>query len=370
MISAGDYVIEPPDLWTSRLDASRWGEAIPHVAGQPDGTECWVIDGRPRPELELGPVGALYDERFRRARRVEEIPPEATDLAARRACMDRDGVDVQVLYPGSTGHGGAALAGISDPELEVACCRAYNDWLVETWGSDPRFVPQCLVPVSSVEAARVELERAVGRGHRGAIMHPFPWHVRPDVPHIHDAAWDPVWDALQSLGIPLCWESGTGFVLDVYPGFGDAARSAYTAARRPISGAVAVASFLLGGIAERFPRLKLVFASSSVDWIVFQLENSDWEWESSQLSKEGIPLPSDVFHRQCHVTTWFEKAGLRQRDLIGVDNILWQVGFPASSSTYPGTAAAIERNLAELTDAERRKIVRDNAAALYGIEPA
>ena len=50
-------------------------------------------------------------------------------------------------------------------------------------------------------------------------MPPFPWHVRPDVPHSHDKAWDPFWDVAQSLGVPLCWESGAGFLLDVYPGF-------------------------------------------------------------------------------------------------------------------------------------------------------
>ncbi len=99
----------------------------------------------------------------------------------------------------------------------------------------------------------------------------------------------------------------------------------------------------------------------------FQLENSDWEHHQSQLSKENVPLPTEIFHRQCYVTTWFDKAGFKQRDFIGVDNILWQVGFPQSSSTYPDTAAAVQENLGELPADERDRIVHGNAAKLYGV---
>ncbi|MCH8199657.1 MAG: amidohydrolase, partial [Chloroflexi bacterium] len=45
LISIDDHVQEPPDLWTSRLDAGRWGERIPHIERAADGTERWVADG-------------------------------------------------------------------------------------------------------------------------------------------------------------------------------------------------------------------------------------------------------------------------------------------------------------------------------------
>ena len=369
-VSAGDYVVEPPDLWTSRLPRERWGERIPQVARQADGTQRWVFGGEVREPGCLVRAGALADERFDDPQTWEQVPEAAHSPAARLAAMDRDGVDVQVLYPGAAGHGAEAFASLEDPELEAACCAAYNDWLIETWGRQPRFVPQCVLPIASVEAARAELERSAGRGHRGAVMHPFPWHVRPDVPHVHDKAWDPLWAAIQAAEIPLCWPAGAGsrFMLDVYPGFEPPLRNAFESARRPISNAIAVASFLLGGIAERFPRLKVVFTSSSIDWIVFQLENSDWEWHQSQLHKENVPLPSEVFHRQCFVTTWFERAGFAQREVIGIENILWQSEFPLSTSTYPDSAESIERNLQALSAEERERVLYRNAAALYGIE--
>jgi predicted TIM-barrel fold metal-dependent hydrolase len=370
VVSAGDYVVEPPDLWTSRLPKDKWGDQVPHVASQADGNERWVIGGKVREEAGLVKAGGLSADRFNEPQSWSEVPAAAHDPAQRLKAMDQDGVDVQVLFPNAPGYAADGFAAIQDPALEVACCEAYNDWILETWGKEPRFVPQCIVPISSIEAAKAEIERAVKKGHRGAVMHPFPWHVRPDLPHIHDTAWDPVWATTQDLGIPVCWEAGAGprFMLDIYPGYDSPTRNAFDSVRRPISNAVAAASFLLGGIAERFPRLKVVFSSSSVDWIVFQLENSDWEWRQSQLVKENVPTPSEVFHRQCFVTTWFDKAGLKHRDFIGVDRILWQSEFPLSTSTYPDSAQAIERNFEGMPKDDRDKIVCGNAAALYGIQ--
>jgi len=46
LISADDHVHEHPDVWTSRLPASRWGDRIPHLETTADGTEHWVVDAQ------------------------------------------------------------------------------------------------------------------------------------------------------------------------------------------------------------------------------------------------------------------------------------------------------------------------------------
>jgi hypothetical protein len=46
VISVDDHVQEPPDLWTKSMSQAKWGERIPHLAIQEDGTERWVIDGQ------------------------------------------------------------------------------------------------------------------------------------------------------------------------------------------------------------------------------------------------------------------------------------------------------------------------------------
>ena len=88
MISAADYVIEPPDLWTSRLPSRRWGEAIPHVAMQGDGVERWVIGGKVQCDTPLAQVGALLKERFAEPRSWREVPAAAHTTNARLEAMD------------------------------------------------------------------------------------------------------------------------------------------------------------------------------------------------------------------------------------------------------------------------------------------
>src|SRR5262249_5034000 len=233
-----------------------------------------------------------------------------------------------------------------DEAFELACVRAYNDWLLEVWAAaSPRFVPQCILPVLSVEAARRELERAVKAGHRGAVRPPIPWHNNPGLPHINDRRGDPLWAAAQEAAIPIGWHSGSDdtVMLEVYDGYNRATAQAFASIRRPVSHAIVLANFLLGGIPERFPRLKVVFSAARIDCLPFQIENSDHEWDRSMLIKDGMTIrPSEIFHRQCYVTTWAEKAALdSQRAFIGVDNILWQSEFPLETSTYPSSAAHI-----------------------------
>ena len=79
------------------------------------------------------------------------------------------------------------------------------------------------------------------------------------------------------------------------------------------------------------------------------------------LAKEGMELkPSELFQRQCHVTTWAEKAGMTQREFIGVDNILWQSEFPMETSTWPDSAGFIEKNFEGIPDDHRNKILSGN----------
>ena len=110
-----------------------------------------------------------------------------------------------------------------------------------------------------------------------------------------------------------------------------------------------------------------VFAGSAIDYVPFALEALDHQWERQRLAEnEGFTeRPSEIFHRQCYVTTWKEKVGLRNRNYVGLDRILWESEFPRSTSTYPETTRMIENNFAEVPGEERELILWRNAARLY-----
>jgi predicted TIM-barrel fold metal-dependent hydrolase len=98
------------------------------------------------------------------------------------------------------------------------------------------------------------------------------------------------------------------------------------------------------------------------------LEACDHEWERRHLWTEGVPTrPSDLFRRQLYVAVWFEAHGIDSRNDIGLDKIMWETDFPHNTSTYPDSWTAVERVLANVPEAERRLILWENAARLYGL---
>ena len=368
LISVDDHVVEHPRVWTERLSPSRWGERIPRLIELPDGSERWIADGQPVPLNGVAPVGALLSDRATTPRRWDEVPSAAYDPSARLQAMDADGVDYSVLYPSVAGLAGETFGRLADPDFELACVQAYNDWLIDEWAAaSPRFIPQCILPLYPPTAALRELERAVARGHRGVVYPAIPMHLR-DVPHVNNPEYDPIWDACQSLGIPVCFHAGFSdrVCLPVYEGLSPRVAAALEAVTRPASGVFAVVNVIFSRILQRFPRLQVVFAESGLGWGTFLLEYADHQFEQDHC--EGYELvPSQFFRRQCYFTSWYDPVTPHARH-IGIDRILWGTNFPMATSTWPETRAYLERCVEGLSDDARRRVLSGNAAALYGVQ--
>jgi predicted TIM-barrel fold metal-dependent hydrolase len=81
---------------------------------------------------------------------------------------------------------------------------------------------------------------------------------------------------------------------------------------------------------------------------------------------EGLTTPpSDLFKQHVYVNFWFEKAGIEQRYAIGIENIMWESDYPHIASTYPESWKFVERSLSGVPDSERKKMLYQNAKALY-----
>jgi predicted TIM-barrel fold metal-dependent hydrolase len=367
-ISVDDHVQEHPEIWTQRLSKAKWGDRIPHVERQADGTELWVVDGQKVDLPGVALAGAAMPDRAREPQRWDEVPKVAYVPGERLTAMDVDGVDYSVLYPIVSGLAGETFGCLADPELELACVQAYNDWLVEEWGSaSKRFIPQCIVPLFPVEATVNEIKRAVAKGHRGVVYPSVPMMLR-DVPHINEPVYDPIWATCQDLDVPVCFHAGATRAIQFppYPGFSPELSAAMEAITRPVSSVLVVANFLYSRILFRFPKLKVVFAETSLAWGAYELELADHQFERQRLHTEGYDmLPSELFRRQCYLIGWFDKTGLRTRHYIGVDNLLWSTNFPQGTSTWPNTRDIIGRCFEGVPDDERRQVLTDNAAKLY-----
>lgn len=369
-ISADDHVQEHPEVWTSRMSSERWGDGIPHIEEQSDGSECWVVGGQRIPLPGVAVAGAVMADRAREPRRWEEVPRMVYSAAERLKAMDLDGVDYSVLYPVVGGLAAETFGKLDDPDLELACVQAYNDWLIEEWASaSRRFVPQCMVPLWPVEHAVSEIKRAVAKGHKGVIYPASPMELR-DVPHINEPIYDPLWATCEDLGVPLCFHSGASprIQLQASESFSPAVAAAFSGIVRSVSSIAVVANFILSRVLYRFPKLKVVFAESSLGWGAYEIEYADYQSQADGLRQEGYPLkPSELFKRQCYFTCWYDRASVHARRYVGTHNILWATKFPLATSTWPNTRQHIDLGFGEISGDERRQMLWENAAKLYSL---
>jgi len=135
---------------------------------------------------------------------------------------------------------------------------------------------------------------------------------------------------------------------------------------RPVSAVLVMANFLFARILERFPKLNVIWAETSLAWGAYELELADHQFERQRLHTEGYDLlPSQLFKRQCHIVGWFDTSGMETRHHIGLKSLLWSTNFPQSTSTWPESRKAIARSFEGVPEKERKQVLVDNAARLY-----
>src|SRR6476660_1568200 len=156
LISVDDHVIEPPDMFEGRLPNALAGRA-PKVVESDDGTQVWNYEGRTYPNIGLNAViGRPKAEWSMEPARFDEMRKGCWDIHARIADMDAAGTWASLCFPSLiAGVAGAAFALSHDPELGLACVRAWNNWHHEVWaGSYPeRIIPLQLAWLRDPEVA-------------------------------------------------------------------------------------------------------------------------------------------------------------------------------------------------------------------------
>jgi predicted TIM-barrel fold metal-dependent hydrolase len=60
-------------------------------------------------------------------------------------------------------------------------------------------------------------------------------------------------------------------------------------------------------------------------------------------------------------------AGVRTRDLIGIDNLLWASDYPHFDSTWPRSQEFIQKNFGDIPAEEKEKFLRGNMIRLYNL---
>ena len=375
VIDADAHVTEPADVWTARLPSKYADDAPRLVRDERSGWDVWQIHGRTIASVGHTAV-AGWPEKFPSApHTMEEVPPAAHDAEARLAYLDEVGIWAQVMYPNVGGFGNQAFLKMDDPQLQVECVRAYNDWMSDWCSADPRrLLAVTATPFWDVDVTVAEVERCAAKGHRGVLFTGEP--QRFDLPFIGDAHWDPLWATAQDLGMPISFHIGSG---DMVSGFspgrikahGPGAAYVSTSVSLFLTNGVQIADLLTSGVLSRFPDLKFVSVESGIGFLPFILEAADYAYGESTMATDrpGEPKPSELFRRQVFGCYFFEELGLgRVVEAIGADNVLFETDYPHPICLFGNVREKIEASLAGQPAEVRRKVLWDNSAALYQVE--
>jgi uncharacterized protein len=379
VIDTDTHVTEPYDLFTARVSVATWGDKVPHVRWNEDAQEeSWYFAGE---RIASGAGSAMAGWREYnpdKPRRLADVDPAAYDARQRLVRMNEYGIHAQVIYPNIGGFGGGRYLSLGEPELMLACVRAYNDFLIEWCDADrQRLLAQMALPFWDIDAAIKEIDRSARRGHKGIVFCGEPEHFA--LPALTDPHWDRLWAAAQDHDLPVNFHIGGGDADNyrvMHPSTGKHAASAGNSINFFMVNAKVISQLTCGGICHRFPKLNFVSVESGVGWLPYALEAIDWQWLNCGAHKEHPEyklLPSEFFRRQIYGSFWFEKGALiKALDLLGPDNIMYETDFPHPTSMSPGPASAaivpkdyIEATLAELPETTVEKLLHANAARVY-----
>ncbi|MBM4296574.1 MAG: hypothetical protein FJ143_02420 [Deltaproteobacteria bacterium] len=170
--------------------------------------------------------------------------------------------------------------------------------------------------------------------------------------------------------MPLCFHAGGSARIQMRPGdrFAPVVAEAFSDVVRSVSSVAVLANFLLARVLDRFPKLKVVFAESSIGWGAYEIEYADYQAAADGLPSEGYALkPSELFQRQCYFTCWYDRQSVRARKYLSNENILWSSHFPLATSSWPETRRQVELSFAGVPEEEKQLMQWENAARLYSL---
>jgi predicted TIM-barrel fold metal-dependent hydrolase len=369
ILSSDSHVFEPPDLWAKRIDPA-FRDRAPRME-RIDGADEIVVE---KDQILSGiglisNAGARFEapETISGSARFEDVPSGGYDPHQHLADMRLDGVAGEVLYPSQ----GLFYFRVKDTPLMSAIFRAYNDWLAEFCRTDrARLKGIAMINLDDVAEGIEELERAARLGLSGAMITEYPLEDR----RYDQPEYEPFWAAAQALEMPLSLHTATRRQGKIRGAGARTLRDASSRATKAFYPALSMCDMIFSGVFERYPRLTLAIVEFELSWAPHLLTTMDYTYrerheEAIYRFKDGM-RPSDFFHRNVVLSFQEDAVGIRLRDVIGVDKLMWGSDYPHSESTFPQSRKILAEILAGVPEDEQARIVGGNTARVYHFDAA
>ncbi len=393
IVSADDHVVEPGDVFTSRLPA-KYRDVGPRVVRAPvaemtfrggnyvtrmgtkgdDGplADFWLYEDLQWPHTRLSACAGFAPEEVQVVPMIyDEMRPGCYQPGPRLDDMDMNWVEASLCFPTFPRFCGQTFLEANDKELALLCVRAYNDWMVEEWcaGSAGRLLPLCLIPLWDPVLAAEEVRRNAARGVRAVCFSELPGNL--GLPSVHDANrhWDPFVAACDETGTVICMHSGSGSKM---PSTSADAPPAVSSTLTHELAEGSLADWLFSGLLVRYQNVTLTYSEGQIGWIPYILARADRVWEHNRGwsdSRDLVPEPPSTYYWGRVYGCFFDDAaGLAALDAIGPKQVTFETDYPHADGTWPHSRVVAEKLLDGLADDVVHDIVRGNALRMLGLE--
>jgi uncharacterized protein len=277
---------------------------------------------------------------------------------------------MEVLYP-SMARNLYTLRGDEIP-LQKAAIEAYNDWLRDYCRSAPkRLVSLCLLSALDAEWSVQELARSVKLGHKGALL---PSDLPTGLSYA-DPAFERLWSTAHDMDVPVHFHAGIiqGKDRSRLKQVADLERGVNSVRRAILEPLTVLTHLIFGGVLERYPRLRIVFAEYDLCWLHPFLTKMDASLRKSESqtrnSAKFSALPSEYIKRQVYATFQEDRIGVIGAEVFAMlDNYMWASDYPHGNSTWPHSREAIRDQFEGIPNHIQRKLTWENAARFYRTE--
>lgn len=274
------------------------------------------------------------------------------------------GVDAELLSPFP-----ALLNYRAPAEVGRDLCRVTNEYIAGLAAAYPaRFIGLGTVPMQDPDLAAAELTEVAKAGLPGVEIASNINGVS-----LHDPRFDGFFAECERLGTAL-FIHGMPAPSDRVPG------PAVATFGVGIEGALAATAIITGGVADKYPGLKIAF-SHAAGGFPLMLTRAQWFWgrtwnEEPPLPEEQRPEarpwfatrgPIELARRFYYDSLVFDRRAIRYLvDMLGADRLLVGSDFPAMPREEP--IAKTLRSMG-LSDLELQDILWHNCFRFLGVEP-
>ncbi len=280
--------------------------------------------------------------------------------------MDVDGVWGQLCFPNYSRFAGHRFfLDVDDRELGLECLKVYNDYLLDEWcATNPaRLYGAAILPLYDIDLAIDELRRVAAKGAKAIAFSENPTVL--GLPSVHTDHWEPLWSVVDELELPVCMHIGSSSrLVTTSP---DAPPTVLVSCNG-LNSMMACIDWLMSGILERHPNIKVILSEGGAGWIPYVLERADKAFHDpriqpnpsiGQTSKGGEIPPSQLFRDHMYVCLVDEHFALRSLGDVPVDNLVFEGDYPHGDGLWPHNHEYLEKALADVPDEDAAQDRRD-----------